>query len=289
MKIKKIISAAFAAVLLLLCCACGKEEEPAVKTSADMLSIVDTESTYLGCVSRFRAVTEPLCAVVNILETQNNDIIKQQNEKDYFLNEKYISAVFEPFEFSHIALTELFDETMNSARAKEEYKIESEGADILFDGRDECYTLKFVSEAETKKITAEYDEKNDSFRYMYSVETDGGEQVEEFLEFAKTADGGYLVQTQRARAYISFDEQNKAKEFFCSELKSGDYSDASGIYPSNDITAESAEGWVFSLASDCYVSIHTYKENILTHEDCSGGVWKKVEINALGYASAFYI
>ena len=286
---KKFISAAVAALILLLSlCSCGENPNDMIKTSADMLCIVNNEKTFLGCSERFNSVAAPVCAIVQILETQNNEVIKKQDETDYFKNERYILTSFEPFEFNHFNLTSRFDGSLDESSAKSVFSTESEGMDILYKNKGEKYSLSFVSEELTKKCTAEYDKSNDSLFYSYTVETEGTETTEEFLEFTETEDGVYLIQTNKVRAYVIFDENNIVSSFACSELNAGDYSDEIGIYPKpKDINAENAESWVLGLDKSEYLSIHTYRDHILTHEDCSSGPWKKTEINALGYSTVF--
>lgn len=286
---KKIISVAAAVMILALSlCSCNDNPNAAIKTSADMLCIANNEKSFLGCSERFDSVAAPVCAIVQILETQNNEVIRKQDETDYFKNERYILTSFEPFTFLHYSLTSRFDGTLDANTAKSVFSTESEGMDILYENKGEKYSLSFVSEELTKKITAEYDKSNDSLFYSYTVESGGVEKTEEFLEFTRTEDGVYLIQTQKVRACVAFDENNIVSSFACSELNAGDYTEEIGIYPKpKDINAENAENWVLGLEKNEYLSIHTYKDKILTHEDCSSGPWKKTEINALGYSTAF--
>ncbi len=286
---KKIFSVALAAVIIILSfCSCNDNPNSAIKTSADMLCIVNTEKNFLGCSERFDCVVAPVCAIVQILETQNNEVIRKQDETDYFKNERYILTSFEPFKFNHYSLTSRFDGALDKNTAKSVYSTESEGMDILYENKGEKYSLSFVSEELTKKCTAEYDKSNDSLFYSYTVESDGTETIEEFLEFTRTEDGIYLIQTHKVRAFIIFDEKNIVSSFACSELNAGDYTDEIGIYPkTKEINAENVESWVLGLDKNEYLNIHTYSDNILTHEDCSSGPWKKTEINALGYSTAF--
>lgn len=286
---KKIFSVAVAVMILVLSlCSCNNNPNSTIKTSADMLCITNTEKTFLGCSERFDSVAAPVCAIVQILEAQNNEVIRRQDETDYFKNERYILTSFEPFVFNHYSLTSRFDSSLDETTAKSVYSTESEGMNILYESKSEKYSLSFVSEELTKKCTAEYDKSNDSIFYEYTVESSGTETIEEFLEFTKTEDGIYLIQTQKVRAYVIFDEKNIVSSFACSELNAGDYSDEIGVYPKpEDINAENVDEWVLGLDKNEYLSIHTYKDNILTHEDCSSGPWKKTEINALGYSTAF--
>lgn len=286
---KKLFSVvALVMAVLLLICSCNSNPNTAIKTSADMLCIMNNEKTFLGCSERFDSVAAPICAIVQILEAQNNEVIRRQDETDYFKNERYILTSFEPFAFKHYSLTSRFDGSLDENTAKSVYSTESEGMNILYENKGENYSVSFVSEELTKKCSAEYDKANDSILYTYTVESSGTEAIEEFLEFTKTEDNIYLIQTHKVRAYVIFDENNIVSSFACSELNKGDYTEEIGIFPKpKNINAENVDDWVLGLEKSEYLSIHTYKDNILTHEDCSSGPWKKTEINALGYSTAF--
>lgn len=286
---KKLISVAVIVMIIVLSmCSCGSNPNAAIKTSADMLCIANNDKTFLGCSQRFDSVAAPICAIVQILETQNNEVIRRQDETDYFKNERYILTSFEPFAFKHFSLTSRFDGTLDANTAKSVFSTESEGMNVLYENKGEKYSLSFVSEELTKKCTAEYDKANDSILYTYTVESSGTETIEEFLEFTKTEDNIYLIQTQKVRAYVIFDENNIVSSFACSELNKGNYTEEIGIFPKpENINAENVDDWVVGLNKNDYLNIHTYKDSILTHEDCSSGPWKKTEINALGYSTAF--
>jgi len=74
--------------------------------------------------------------------------------------------------------------------------------------------------------------------------------------------------------------------FCCGELRNGEFTLENSIYPSSEENL--GENWVLSEGKSQYSNIHTFKDGILTHEDCSSGPWKSIKINEKDYESAFY-
>lgn len=280
---KRIIS--LLAAILLLFCACSKKEVQQPKT-ADMLNITNTDETFLGCRSRLDAVLSAMSSKISTLESAHNAVIKAENENEYFLESNYILTTFEPFNLSSLSITDGFTADMTNETAQTYYELQSGGMDISFTSNDENYELMFVSESVVKSYTAEYDAETDSLRYTYTVENSGNETVEEFIEFSKAESGAYVIQSGKARCYIKFNSEDEIEYFCCGELYSGGFTLDESIYPSPDEALD--EYWVISRGKTEFSNIHTFENNVLTHEDRSSGPWKSVKINADDYASAFY-
>ena len=280
---KKII-AVMLVIVITLFCSCSKKNQTVIKT-ADMLNITNTDKTFLGCLDRFEAVVAAMSAKISILEDAHNKVIESGNKTEYFLEEDYILTSFEPFVLESISVVQGFTEDMTNEAAQDYYKLQSEEMDITFSSDDESYELTFVSESTVKNYTAEYDEKNDSLRYVYSVEESGEETVEEFLEFTKTEDGAYVIQNGTTRCYIEFNKDDEIVYFCCGELYEGEFTPDESVYPAPE---KGIDGfWVTSGSKSAFNSIHTFEDNLLTHEDRSSGPWKTVRIDAEKYASAF--
>ena len=172
------------AVLMLCLCSCGGGKTQTTVKTAGMLNITNSDKTYLGCRSRYNSVLTAVKEKVNVLEEQHNAEIRQKNSSDYFLQSDYILTTFEPFQCGAISLTDRFDGDMTDERAKEEYKLESAGMDIEFTSKGGSeYILRFVSEGLTKSYNAEYDKKNDAFRFIFTADEDSSGKMSEFLEY----------------------------------------------------------------------------------------------------------
>ena len=273
------------AFLLIFLCSC-KGDEPPVHKTADMLSITNEDKTFLGCKSRLDAVISAMSSKISTLENAHNAVIKAENSEDYFLNENYILTSFEPFVISSLSITEGFTDDMTNEKAQDFYNLQSEGLDIIYNGSKGNHELMFVSEALVKTYTAEYDKKNDSLRYIFSIEENGNETVEEFLEFICIGNSSYIIQSRNERCYIEFNKNGEIQFFCCAKLGNGEFSIDESVYP--EMQADADSFWVLSEGKPSYSGIHTFENGILTHEDCSSGPWKTIKINADDYASAFY-
>lgn len=281
---KKIMAILLAFALIFLC-ACSDKDDGRVKT-ADMLNITNTDKTFLGCLSRFDAVVAAMSAKITVLEDAHNAVIESQNKTEYFLEKDYILTAFEPFILTTSSIVQGFTQDMTNETAQDYYKLQSEGMDITFTSDGENYELLFVSESTVKSYTAEYDAKNDSLRYVYSVEESDEETVEEFLEFSRAENGAYVIRSLKSRCYIEFNSDDEIEYFCCGELYEGEFSIDESIYPVPD---EKIDGfWVTENGKGSFINIHTFEDNLLTHEDRSSGPWKTVRINGDDYASAFY-
>lgn len=277
------------AVLMLCLCSCGGGKTKTTVKTAGMLNITNSDKTYLGCRSRYNSVLTAVKEKVNVLEEQHNAEIRQKNSSDYFLQSDYILTTFEPFQCGAISLTDRFDGDMTDERAKEEYKLESAGMDIEFTSKGGSeYILRFVSEGLTKSYNAEYDKKNDAFRFIFTADEDSSGKMSEFLEFARTADGVYLIQSSKARCFVSFDSDGNIVSFCCAELDTGSYSIDESVYPDPDFMGSAAESWATARGEDACVRLHSFSDGVLVHKDRSSGELKTVEMIAADYASAFY-
>lgn len=280
---KKILSVFLATVLLFLC-SCKKEPLEIHKT-ADMLSITNEEKNFLGCKSRLDAVISAMRTKITVLENAHNAVIKSENEKEYFLDENYILTSFEPFVLNTLSITDGFNAEMNNEKAQDYYKLQSEGFDISFRSENESYELMLVSESLVKTYIGEYNPKNDSLKYIYTIENSNTETVEEFLEFMQIEKGKYVIQSKNYRCFVEFSESGEIVYFCCGKLNGGEFSVDESIFSYEE---EFDSFWVLSRGKPSYTNIHTFENNILTHEDCSSGPWKTIKINAEDYASAFY-
>ncbi len=280
---KKLISV-FLASLMMLLCSCAKNE-PITQKTPDMLSITNDDKSFSGGKSRFNAVISAMNTKISTLEKSHNEIIRVENPQEYFLDENYILTSFEPFLLGSFSITDGFDTDMTNEKAADYYKQQSEGFDVSFSSNGESYELIFTSETLIKIYTAEYSKKTNGIRYEYSVEQNGSETVEEFLEFIQTDKNSYAIQSNTERCYIEFSEEGEIIYFSCGKLRSGKFSAQNSIFSDS---GEYDGFWVTEKGKPNYLSIHTYENGILTHEDCSSGPWKTIRINADDHASAFY-
>lgn len=276
------------AVLLLLLCSCSKEEEEKIYTP-DMLYITNNEETFIGCRERFLDVIKAMTAKVSILEAGHNKTIQVNNPSEYFLENDYILTAFEPFPLGSFDLPIVggFTADMDKESAQTYYDTPTRNSDISFKSDGESsFLLKFISEETTEEYSAEFDKKADSFRYIYSTENNGTEEIKEFIEFIKIGENSYAVQSKTTRCIIEFDGDNKIVSFCCGELRSGEFTIEDSIFPipSGNI----GKNWVLSEGKSQFSNIHTFEDGILTHEDCSSGPWKSIKINEKDYESAFY-
>ncbi len=274
------------AVIILLLCSCSGNDEISERKSADMLYITNTDSDFLGCKSRLEAVISAMTAKVTVLENAHNNSVKINSENEYFLEKDYILTVFEPFSDTSLDIADNFNSELDENTAKTVFASQSNGMNILYDSDGESYfDLQMISEVLTKQYYAEYNEKNDSFRYIHSLEDTNGEYVEEFLEFEKTAENSYIIQSDSTRCYIEFNEDGEILYFCCGQLRDGSFSFDESFYEEEN--APSGKSWVLARGKSQYSNIHTFENGVLTHEDCSSGPWKSVKIVESDFASAF--
>lgn len=289
---KKTVAILLSAVLLLLC-SCGKsndnsantETEPPVSKSADMLNITNNGKSFLDCVSRYNSVVSAVKNKVQILENEHNNSIKNADSEKYFLNENYILTYFDPFLLNSFFLIEGFGENLTEEKAKDFYAAHSNGADIRYEKKtDGSRTLSFISEDSVKKIRVFHVRGQDSFRYTVLTEINGVETAEETLEFVKTDENKYFIQSGNTRLFAEFDSDGNIVYFCCTTLKNSVYTESDSIY---NTRFSADKTWAKPLEKDSYLNVHTYENGVLTHEECSSGPWKTVTINESDYASAF--
>ncbi len=284
---KKIISALLAAVFLVLTgCSSNRKDVPITTTSApksaDMLNITSTGISYAECVKRYYAVLDAVKNKIQILEKEHNKQIESENPEKFFLDENYILTAFDPFVLTKFSTTESFSPNLSEEELINSLSFITDGDSISFknDG-DSKYLLSFVNENSLEEYSVEYSTK-DSFRYVLTTETDETAVTNEFLEFRKNVNT-YYVQSKTSRLWVQFDSDGNIIYFCCSTLKNGSYGNADSIYPDSAPKKE----WITERNRDDYISIHTYENGILTHEDSSSGPWKTLTINESDYQNAF--
>ncbi len=282
---KRIIALAVAIVLILCSCSSGSEV-PEMKT-ADMLDITNTDRDFQGCKSRFESVISAMKSKVVILENAHNDMVKSNAESEYFLEKDFVLTGFDPFMLSDFDITRLFDSEFTQEAARKAFPDISSGTEIVYSSDGESvFTLQMVSEPEIKEYRVEYNKKQDSFRYVYSVEDSFGEKTEEFLEFLKDKHSNYIIQSNTCRCVISFDDEDRIVSFCYGELNGGEFTLDESLFEQKKI--EVSDNWVIEKAKSNYISIHTFEDRVLTHEDCSSGPWKSIRISEDDFGSAFY-
>lgn len=288
MKFRLIKYLSLFSVILFVLSSCSKEEEPKIYTP-DMLSITNTEKTFNGCRLRFLDVVDAMTAKVSVLESGHNKTIEVNNPSEYFLESDYILTAFEPFPLGTFDLPIVggFTKDMNEEDAQKYYDTPTRNCDISYKSDGESsFVLRFISEEMTEEYSAEFDKKNDSFRYIYSIENNGTEEIVEFIEFAKASENVYAMQSKTTRCFIEFDNDGNIISFCCGKLRNGEFTVEDGFFPSPALTV--GKSWVLSNGKAQFSNIHTFEDGILTHEDCSSGPWKSVKINEKDYESAFY-
>ena len=275
--------------LLVFCtvflCSCKRSEPEIIKT-ADMLNITNEDSDYQGCFERYEAVVSAVVSKTSVLENAHNDKLKIETDSEYFFEDEYIPTSFEPFELDFVSVTNHFTPSLNLKQAEEIYKNISRGMTVEYSLDGINYNLRFVSEELVEEYSAEYNEEFDSFRYVFGIEDSEETRTEEFLEFIKFENGAYAIQSQKTRCYVDFDENGEIEFFTCATLRADEYSIDESIFPQKE--ALSAD-WVTEKGKNAFESIHTYKDGILSHSECSSGPWKTVNITAADFSSAFYM
>ncbi len=254
-----------------------------------MLNISNTEETFIGCRERFLDVIGAAKAKVRILEEGHNKTIEVGNPSEYFLENDYILTAFEPFPLGTFDLPIVggFTADMDAESAQKYYDNPTRNCDISFDSDGESnFVLRFITEEMTEEYSAEYNKKSDSFRYVFSTENNGTEEIVEFIEFIKIGENSYAMQSKTTRFYIEFDEDGRIIVFCCGELRNGEFTLEESIFSASDTVPD--KSWVLSKGKSQFLNIHTFENGILTHEDCSSGPWKSIKINEKDYESAFY-
>lgn len=277
------------ASLLILLCSCSKQEEEEKIYTPDMLNISNTAETFIGCRERFLDVIQAMKSKVSILEDGHNKTIQVNNPSEYFLENNYILTAFDPFPLGSFDLPIVggFTADMDKETAQTYYDSPTRHSDISFESDGATsFLLKFITEETTDEYSAEYNKKTDSFRYIYSTESNGSEDIVEFLEFVKLSANSYAIQSKTTRCFIEFDSENRIVSFCCGELRNGEFTVEDSIFSETPVAM--GKNWVLSEGKSQYSNIHTFEDGILTHEDCSSGPWKSIKINEKDYESAFY-
>ena len=271
--------------LCLLLCSCGEPPVSGGVRTPDMLNITNHDADFAGCLQRFDAVCAALEAKVTVLEGAHNKKIETNSDGSYFLDENYILTGFAPFALKLRAQVAGFSDDLTDADAQALYRAAANGKKIEYAAKDNAYTLRFVEEAQSETYTAAYDKTSDSLRCTFVSDDGVTETMLEFLEFLPLGGNAYAIQSQNARCEIRFNADGSIDSFTCAQAQAPIYDDADSIYPS---VKEWPADWALAKGHDAMVQIQTYGDDVLIHEDCSGGPWKEVRINAAAYASAFY-
>ena len=284
----KKFSALLLTVLFLFLCSCSKKEPQKIITP-DMLNITNTEKSFFGCFERYNSVLSAMKSKVSVLETEHNRTVEHSGVSEYFLEDDYILTAFEPFVLKGSGIIGSITPELDSQTAADIFNIDAAGSDIQYESDGETsFILRFVSEESAKEYSIEYVKKTDSFRYAHTTEDkEGNETVVEFLEFAAAKDGTYLIQSNDTRCCIRFDDEGEIIDFCCGQLSDESFTLDEGIFNSRPESAD--KHWVLSRGKLKFSNIHTFENEKLTHEDCSSGPWKTVEIDAAKYESEFYM
>ncbi len=283
----KKLSAFLLALVFVFLCGCGPSDDGqdetttrAVKT-ADMLVLSSNRKNYSECVKRYYAVLSAVKNKIQILESEHNKAVENENPENFFLMDEYIPTGFDPFILSDFSVSEAFDSSMDNQKAQEAFAGIIPEANIMFENdSDSRYVLTLVSEEALKEYEVDYS-SSDSFRFISRSENGDESNLDELLEFTKNGNT-YYIQSLTARLFVQFDGKGNIVSFSCATLKNGNYKNES-IYPKT--TAE--KDWVTDRDKADYLNIHTYENGILIHEDCSSGPWKTVSINESEYTNAF--
>ena len=285
---KKIISVMLAAIFLMLA-GCGSDKNSAVTEhttkapkSADMLNITSNNRNYAECVKRYYAVLTAVKNKTQILEKEHNKQIETENPEKFFLDENYIMTAFDPFVLSEFSITEIFSPNLTEEEILNTLSYKANGASVNFESNgNNSYLLSLISENSLREFSVEYSSR-DSFRYVLTTESGETTVTNEMLEFGKNTNI-YFVQSKTSRLFVQFDGNGNIIYFCCSTLKNGSYGTSDSIYPDSEPSKE----WVTERDKNDYISIHTYENGVLTHEDSSSGPWKTFTINESDYKYAF--
>lgn len=282
----KRISAFLLILLTVFLCSCGSgRNEPETTTraakTADMLVLSSNKKNYSECVKRYHAVLSAVKNKISILEAEHNKSIQSEHPDDFFLTDEYIPTGFDPFVLTDFTVTEAFDSSMDTEKAKQTYSSIVSGAEVQFENdSDSSYILRLVTEEYLKEYEVDYS-SNDSFRFFSRSESGDETTLDEMLEFAKNGNT-YYIQSLTARLFVQFDGEGNIVSFSCATLKDSTYKNESFFPKINE-----EKDWVTDRDKSQYLNIHTYENGVLIHEDCSSGPWKTVSINENNYANAF--
>ncbi len=277
------------AILSVLClvftASCGKPEHKIIYR--DTLIIENTDKTFEGALERFRAVLNSLTMRVYLLEDSHNKALEQENPGGYFRDPNYIPRAFAPFGLTSLEICDKVDESVDSENAAEIFKNDADGASVIFDRQDGGYTLKFMSETLTRIYESSYDESTDSLRFVYSQETPPQDKNIEFLEFAKAEGNSYAIQSNKARCFITFDDDGNTVSFRYAELGAGEYSPDESIFAPSAAALLSFRSNIAEGKKTDYDNIREYNEGVLTHIETVEGNITEIQIYSDLYASVF--
>lgn len=282
---KKLICLALAALMLMLTASCGAGEPQMIYK--DTLVITNEEKTFEGAKERYRAVLESLKTRVTLLEESHNQSVRIENPDSYFLDDNYILRAFDPFTVSSFEMTDKVNDSVSAENAPDIFKDDAENSSVIFTREDGGYTLRFMNEGLTATYKAEYDSKTDSFRFTYNEDGQSPELKSEFLEFITVSSGAYIIQSNKSRCYIEYDENGNIVTFTCSTLKDKVYSLQDSVFGSSAAALTVFRSRIDNGKKTDYESIREYSEGVLTHIDTVEDKVNEIQIYADIYASAF--
>ncbi len=282
---KKLICLALAALMLMLTASCGAGEPQMIYK--DTLVITNEEKTFEGAKERYRAVLESLKTRVTLLEESHNQSVRIENPDSYFLDDNYILRSFDPFTVSSFEMTDKVNDSVSAENAPDIFKDDAENSSVIFTREDSGYTLRFMNEGLTASYKTEYDSKTDSFRFTYNEDGQSPELKSEFLEFITVSSGAYIIQSNKSRCYIEYDENGNIVTFTCSTLKDKEYSLQDSVFGSSAAALTVFRSRIDNGKKTDYESIREYSEGVLTHIDTVEDKVNEIQIYADIYASAF--
>lgn len=281
---KKLICLALAVMMLMLT-ACGDGEPKTIYK--DTLVITNEEKTFEGAKERYRAVLESLRTRVTLLEESHNQSVKLENPDSYFLDDNYILRSFDPFAVASFEMTDKINDSVTPESAPDIFKDDAGNSSVIFSRDGSGYILQFMNEGLTSTYQAEYDAKTDSFRFIYNEDGQTPELKSEFLEFITVSDGTYIIQSNKSRCYIVYDEDGNIVSFTCSTLKEKEYTPDDSVYGASAATLTVFKSKIDNGKKTDYESIREYSEGVLTHIDTVEDKVNEIQIYADIYASAF--
>ena len=282
---KKLICLILAAFTLMLT-ACRAEEPKTIYK--DTLVITNEEKTFEGAKERYRAVLESLKTRVTLLEESHNQSVKLENPDSYFLDDNYILRSFDPFAVASFEMTDKINDSVTAENAPEVFKDDAGNSSVIFSRENGGYTLQFMNEGLTAAYKAEYDAKTDSFRFTYVEDGQAPELKSEFLEFITVSDGTYIIQSNKSRCWIEYDENGNIISFACSTLKEKEYNvEEDSVYKASAAALTMFKSKIGYSKNTDYESIREYSEGVLTHIDTVEEKVNEIQIYADMYESAF--
>lgn len=282
---KKIICFLIAASMLLLT-SCGGEEAVRYK---DTLVFSNEEKTLVGAYTRYTEIVNSLQIRINTLETSHNNDIKSATPETYFNNTNYIFTMFDPFPDNVFDVCKKFDEELTNETAANIFFYESSGDSVSYSDEEGIKKLKFANDRLERTWKAEYDKGDNSFRIVYTENSDDGTSDQRFLEFVTLGDNTYAIRGNKAKCYVIFDNDGNITDFNCVTLKDNSFAPEDTIYGLKDKELNDFGEDIADTDQSFYDKLYTYEDELLNYKDMGTGALITVEISSEIYASAFMI